>query len=694
MKIKGKVTVITILLMALLWLVPMKNQTVSVQFFTDGSVEGKTVAIYVCSKEAYENVCEQEAIVSEGTITVPIYSEYIPVHEVYVVDAEFKEAVTGMKVISSGYWTSTVISASYDGMIFDETNNGHFALKEEAAKTIEDGIDNTKVLRIIFSGLVVMLYLTFLIYHFLKKYFGIVQAIGVVVVGWGAVFLLNTFLRKGLLRYSINIGGMAVSNTILVGLLLAIFAVLLMVCILWEKENKWSKWILVGIYLFALVFSIGKMIFYNEKVANTPDEKAHISYVAYLEENHEIIPRFENMQMMNILYSDSEIMQFQFEEGTTNYLLHPPLYYHVMQLANGITVNADETYTANLDRLRMFSMGIVTVALMLIFYIGYTRMKKIPLLHLLFAMICISVPMLTYGASGVSNDSLAMLTVSIFFFGIIRYIEKKRNFLTYILIAVGISATVLTKLTAGLLVAIAAIIVLVSTLLHEKNWKELLSWKFLVTISVYIIPIIYYLYIYTRYGAFQISLYSLNAEYGRGTEYYVNVQNRTIMGLLEYTDYYYKQFMGTWTDIASHVSLHKPSNSAFLEKIALELILFIPLCLLVKPIREKMKYKQGIIGGYIAVVVTGMLQFYNAYSGFGERGYLGGFQSRYYLCIIVVFAFCAALLVQEALQAIKAQNKYAIAMKHIIVYVTVAFIGLLAYEDFIYFLLYFRNYLS
>ena len=88
-----------------------------------------------------------------------------------------------------------------------------------------------------------------------------------------------------------------------------------------------------------------------------------------------------------------------------------------------------------------------------------------------------------------------------------------------------------------------------------------------------------------------------------------------------------------------------------------------------------------------------VMQFINGYNDLLNRGYVGGYQSRYYLCAIAMFALCATVLVEKALTTCDQNKRDYPIVKKILICATVVFIGLLAYEDFIYFLVHYNNYL-
>ena len=46
------------------------------------------------------------------------------------------------------------------------------------------------------------------------------------------------------------------------------------------------------IYAAVFIYSVGQVLFYMQYVGHTPDESAHISYIAYLLQTGKIIPIF------------------------------------------------------------------------------------------------------------------------------------------------------------------------------------------------------------------------------------------------------------------------------------------------------------------------------------------------------------------------------------------------------------------
>ncbi len=676
----------------LIWIVPLKARSASIRLLADAAYDGRAVTVNLYTEAAYKDLYSFEAVVTNGALQFLLPTEYLPFDRLSITDAEFANAVTGMEVLLNGREVADYVAASLDGTVLI-AEASDFTFNEAALQTIERGLSNPWYLRVVLFAYLIVAVGIYCLYGWMKNRVGAFKTILSLGVGLGAVALMMKWEHRGFLEITLNLAGKSVPNKWLIAMLLFVVAAFLIACILCGKTSRLAKPLIVGLYIFVLLFSVGKMVFYAEKVSNTPDETAHIAYVAYLEQTGEWIPKYENMCMQRTISNDTEMVVAEFASGTVNNLRHPPLYYHLIRLSNGITFNEDGTYQVDLDRVRVASMMMMVAALALMLYIGYTRLQKIPLLHMLYGMIITSVPMMTYGASGVNNDTLTILTVTVFFFGILRFEEKKRNFITYLLIGLGISATLLTKMTAGIIVSVAALIVVMIALVREKCWKQLLSWQFLVTIPLYLIAAAFYLYMYKQYGSFQPSLHALNEAYAYSTGFYPSVETRTVKSLIEYVHYFFDLFMQTWYGIASHITLIKPHPYGFLERFALASLWIIPLMLLTKPIRSGQPYVKSNLALYVGVLVTLVMQFVNGYTGLLERGYVGAYQSRYYICAVAMFALCVALLVQKVFTDTPRGDRWAQVVRRITVCAVVLFIAALTYEDFVYFLLHYTKYL-
>ncbi|MCD8346673.1 MAG: hypothetical protein LUD16_01740 [Lachnospiraceae bacterium] len=471
------------------------------------------------------------------------------------------------------------------------------------------------------------------------------------------------------------------------------------------EGSRAAKPLSLFVYAFLFFYALFQMSYYESYVGRTPDEIQHISYIAYLEDKDVLIPDFTEMTYAVLLPETSAldgVWRLDWTNDEVNYLGHPPLYYQIMRLANAIQFESDgEVCVVNIARLRRFSMGIAALALLLIFYIGFTRLdQKKPCLHLLYGMIVTSVPMMLYGASGISNDTLALLTGTVYFGGILRFAEQKRDWKTYLLIAVGGTASLLTKTTAGLMTAMASVVVVAVCLIREKSWKCLFHRSFFVTLPIYLPAVLYFLYIYKQYGTFQPSLANFVSEaYFQESAFYVPEEERAVMTLYQYFLYYKREFFGSWSGIASHIALYKPTRLYSPDRIALLSIWILPAVSAFFFWRKKDSRGIACTGLYAAALLAVAMQFVNAAGGFYSRGYMGGFQSRYYICVIAAFGLSIARLFErgftdsQASQALPDGTLQKNRQTLLSVLVTV-FVLLLFYENFIYFLLNFTEYLT
>ena len=427
------------------------------------------------------------------------------------------------------------------------------------------------------------------------------------------------------------------------GIMLVFLALGLLNCLKPQSSTRGNHRVFIfANYIIVGLYAVCQFPLYIKYLQGFPDEQAHLSYIAFLKDNGGILPNFPDMRVYietapGVL-DLTQIKQF-------NYLGHPPLYYQIMRLLGGMTVQGD-VVLFHINWMRLLSFGIGMLGIALIFYIGLTRIKPIPMLHLLFAIIVISPPNMLFVMSGLSNDSLALLTVTIFALGIIRFSEKKYNLLTFILIAVGISASLLTKLTAGMIVCIFAVLVLVYTFaLKKRNIKTILNRNFYISLPLYIPPVAYFVSLYAKYHTIQPSYKNMAfTEYVQSGMYTPN-DNRTSMNIIQYVEYFIGKFFESWYAIHGHVAVPRDNLSFFsLSTIAVSLILIVPLLIFLKGGDEKVAYAKI---GLIAVLLTFVYQFNNAFNGFYVNGYLGGFQSRYYLCAIVLFALATIKLVDD-----------------------------------------------
>jgi hypothetical protein len=483
--------------------------------------------------------------------------------------------------------------------------------------------------------------------------------------------------------------------------------------------KKKTNVIIVLIYVVMLLFFVAKGFYYMDNVARFPDESRHVAYIATLEKTGDIIPDFKEMTALRELKdvsgqplshaNEDRIKVYVENPNTTNYLGHPPLYYHIMRLSGGVAIQGDQILV-NLFQLRVFSLAICAVGMVLTFYIGYSRIKKSIALHLFYAVTCVSVPMLVYNCAGVNNDALSFLAFPILVLGLLRFLEGTRDFKTYLLIASGIFLIFFSKLTAALVVLVMVAAMLLYLLIKERNLRFLISKQFLLTVPLYVLILAYLVVVYRQVGSIQPSLSNLNLEHYHESFFYVPPAERVSMTVAQYAAYYSKNYFETWTGIASHVSLLKGMSPFTWERIALLGLWVLPLLLLIPKKGQQKSRKNSAMRSvglfvYAGLLAASLVQGLRAYLQFQYvSGYMGGFQTRYYLCVIAGLALACTYALQRLMEgkeqlamegeALTADVSRSVRIrKWVVTAFCVGYSALLLYEDFIYFILNFTAYL-
>lgn len=410
-----------------------------------------------------------------------------------------------------------------------------------------------------------------------------------------------------------------------------------------SKKTKGGILLLYSMVLFFLVF---KMFFYEKETTSTPDEAAHVGYILYLKANPDIIvPEFENMNRYVMISEKDEYETYRIIQDEWNYLGHSPLYYHLMKPFTKVNIDA-ETVTVNTGQLRTVNILLIAVGATLACYLGFTRIIRrsdriIP--HVIFLCSLVSIPMLAYTASGVNNDNLAFLGVVLFFWGILRYYEDRVDWQTYLLVGIGFCVSILVKLTVGEILVITLLIVVISDLICKRGFKAIKNRYFVATLILYILPVSYYLFIYVRYGTFQPSLQVLHPSYYYTMRYVAEGVDGRQYTLVGYFVYYWKEFWHTWVSLYSHKNIVNKFGDA-IGWIGPSMVMALGM---LQAIRSCIKKKEmscmyvAFWGGIVATMVT---QFASAYREYCAVGYMGGFQARYYLCVIPFLAYSNAML--------------------------------------------------
>lgn len=446
-----------------------------------------------------------------------------------------------------------------------------------------------------------------------------------------------------------------------------------------EKQKR-KAWI-IAIYAAALVFFGFKMFYYAAEIQGVPDEGMHVGYVLYLKEHPgKIIPDFEQMNS----YRETDGDVYYRTSDSWNYLGHPPLYYHMMKWFTHVSETEDGGLKVNVRTLRYVNIFLMMFSMLLCFYVIGSRVYRAserigP--HVVLAVSAISVPMLAYNGSGVNNDNLTLIGIVLFLWGLLRYYEDKIEWRTYLLVDGGFFISIFTKLVAGEILVIVLAGVVIGDLIRKKGFRVFTNKYFLGTMILFLIPVLYYLYIYYRYGTFQPSLQALHPEYYKITRFYVPEENRgEVYSLPQYWNYYWPNFWKTWTILYGHTEWVAKTGKILAQAGSYLIIILVPVYAVRSCIQKKNEWPM-CVSFTLAILITAATQFLSAYKTYCSAGYDGGYQARYYLCMIPFFAYCDALSDAETWNR-KENNR----IKKILIWTAEAvYVGLVLYGDFIYF---------
>ena len=434
------------------------------------------------------------------------------------------------------------------------------------------------------------------------------------------------------------------------------------------KKRHTKTILLLSIYLLSLVIFNIHIEQYQNYFQEFPDEYSHIAYIAYLKQTKKIIPKFEKMQEIEEynVHLKKDTMEKEtkntiegekttkFLEKTTNHLGHPPLYYQIMGVFNLVKVdNGKITY--NLKALRNISQVISNIALIIIFLYAYKNLKTI-VGNFIFSMVLVNIPLLPYVSGAVQNDVLSFLGLGIFLYGVDKLIKNQRGYVTYLLIAISIFICMMNKVTTGLILIIAIVILFIYLAYKEKNLKFILRKEFLITIPIYVCILIYYIIIMQRYGTIQPTIQKLNLEYYKTTSFYDSKIYTKAYSLKMYAKIYWGKFINYWAGYNYGATFPKHKIQ---ESLISLLIFSFPIIYLIWTMIKKKKIDilnlSICIGVYVAIVI----QFTRQYIEFKTlSGYFGGYHSIYYLCAMPSFIILISKLVDEEknkkIQAIEA----------------------------------------
>jgi len=426
------------------------------------------------------------------------------------------------------------------------------------------------------------------------------------------------------------------------------------------KTEKPSEMLTAKLILYTLflAFSIFKVDYYKDNVSANyiPDGIAHLSYISYIHDTHEVLPKFENMYMIT-------------NKNAGNYLGHPPLYYYLMNTV----YNKYYSVVGNIDNFRMLNIMIFIASILLLLYIGYQAEISL-LAHFVYLTFITSLPMHAYLGSGVTNDNLAIFGGLLFAVGLLRLIQKHYTNSTYFIIGLGIFIAFFSKFTAALLIFFAGIFFIVYWIRYKVDVKITITYLFILTL--FIVPVLaYQVHIWLDYHAIVPTLRVTHPEEYKHSVYYIPEALRDYKTPLEWLKVYWHYIHTGWFGIHSHYSFTKLSISGFMGLFILHVFALITLFLTCK----KENHSFCLLGkiGLIALLTVAIVQVSFSYHAHLNSGYMGGLQPRYLLPFMFSLAIMASIFVDRF-------------SKSFLFTLLIIFICIQAlYSDFFYFLKYY-----
>lgn len=209
--------------------------------------------------------------------------------------------------------------------------------------------------------------------------------------------------------------------------------------------KKYALWAVYGVMFLLFLF---KMFYYREELYYVPDEDAHISYLAYVQENPDkLIPEYDDIKLCRDRTEAGDGICRYTIGNTVCALKNPPLYYRAMQLVGGVVTQETEEghfVYMNVERLKTANIYLTAFAMMLMLYISYTRLGCLTqsvLCHALAALAMTSVGEYAKYGSCIMNSNLTNLGTVLLVWGILQIVEKRGSLESGLLTAAGLLVT-------------------------------------------------------------------------------------------------------------------------------------------------------------------------------------------------------------------------------------------------------------
>jgi hypothetical protein len=423
-----------------------------------------------------------------------------------------------------------------------------------------------------------------------------------------------------------------------------------------QGESTHTKLILYALFF---AFTTFKVVYYKDNVrfSHPPDELAHLSYIHHVHTHSTIIPKYEESYILN-------------RQKDGNYLSHPPLYYHIMNLA----YNTNYSIRYNVKHFRELSATLFILSYLILLIVMF-QTKLSLLSHLVYLTFITSIPMYAYLGGAITNDTLGILAAALFIYILQKILQHHYHTSVYLLLGLSIFIGFFSKLTVAMLMGFAGILFLLYV------WRT--KYPFQITkmqvslIALFLLPILYYqLYIIFQYNSLMPSLPVTHPELYLKSHFYIPVEHRQQLTPWAWLERMLHYIQGGWFGIHSHHSVTKESPLGFLGLLVLH---FFALVALFSKCDEKEK-AYCLLGKLTltALFIVLFIQYLFSYQTHLNSGYMSGLQPRYVLPFLAAFAIMASIFVEK-------MNK---SFWLTIVILTICIHAI--YSDFFYFLQYYK----
>ena len=254
----------------------------------------------------------------------------------------------------------------------------------------------------------------------------------------------------------------------------------------------------------------------------------------------------------------------------------------------------------------------------------------------------------------------------------------------------GITATLLTKMTAGAMVVLTAVIYLLIECIREKSVKCICNKYMLASLIFYIPALLYYGFVFLKYHTVQPSLAGLVSKetFQRYTMVYVDVAQREQLGFWECVQSFFRTFNYQWQAGVPWQAGNAPAGF-LIPSILLFSILFM------FGVRSKDKEKTFYGAFSASILVTIFIQFTRAFKEFQfTTGHMAS-QSRYYVCAMVVVALMLVKWAERFFESDRTRvitigcgkRQFAINVRKLVSGIIGLYLILLTYNTFVFYLM-------